>query len=249
MNTTEGTPAVCGRCGSRQRGVCSVLDEDQLTTLSDVSSDSHLKSGEEVFLEGNQVDDIVVVKHGAVAVYRLMEDGRRSIARFMFDGDILGVALEGDASQTVRALNDTVLCRLPRSRFMSSLEDSSDMSTQMVTMMSSELKIAQEQLLALGRKTAAERLAGFFIWLSFKAAMREGNQFILTLPMSRTDIADYLGLTIETVSRTFAKFRREGLIELKGTQTVHVRDVDSLAEVAGLDDLTACGFWVEAATS
>lgn len=238
---------LCAQCRSLQSGVCSVLSEQQLKVLSDMTADVHLHTQDEYFLEGSQKDKIIFVTSGALAVYRVMSDGRRGIIRFLFEGDMHGISYEGEPSQTIQALEPSALCHISREQFTQSMSESPVMSLRVVEMISNELRTAQERLLALGRKNAAEKLAGFLLWMSFRAYNHQVNQYELTLPMSRTDIADYLGLTIETVSRMFARFRRDGLIDLKGPHHVHVLDVYKITKLAGMDLTAACQSYEPAA--
>lgn len=178
-------------------------------------------AGTEIYAQGERSDSLYQVEFGAVRVYRLLADGRRQIAAFHLAGEVFGFEAHGVhhffaeaiAATGVRAFR---LCA------------TADFSRHLLPLALQGLVRAQEHLLVLGRQSASERLAAFLIDM----AERQGGLEEFDLPMSRADIADYLGLTIETVSRTFTSLRKRGLIALDDTTHVRVLDRAALEDMA-----------------
>ncbi len=165
-------------------------------------------------------------------LFKLLGDGRRQILGFRFAGDFLGLSAGTDYSYSAEALTDSKLCRFPRKKLDGLRERFPRLDRRLLSLSIDELTAAQEQLLLLGRKTAEERLVSFLILLSQGQVRRGLTPDPIILPMTRSDIADYLGLTIETVSRTFSGLKKKGLIELQDTTHVHLVDRDRLEEMA-----------------
>jgi CRP/FNR family transcriptional regulator, nitrogen fixation regulation protein len=176
---------------------------------------------QQIFCEGSSTDFIYRVVSGGVRSTRLFADGRRHISDFYLPGDVFGVELDAARLATAEALGETVLVVARRS----SLAPESDPSLCRHALR--ELRRCQDHVLNLGRRGAAERIASFLIDL----ARRLDADDAFDLPMNRQDIADYLGLTIETVSRTMTQFDREGLIALKGCRRIRLRRPAALADL------------------
>ena len=225
--------SVCAVCSVRRIAPCGALNHQELDDLSGVSRHRSLKPGEYLFFEGDAVDAYFIVRDGAAKLYKLLEDGRRQIIGFAFKGDMIGHAYQREQNVTAEALVPTELCHLPRDRFELFIEDSGPLGHRLLELASSELSDAQDQMLLLGRKSAKERLASFLLWLSGRAIARGEDGHDLKLPMSRADMGDYLGLTVETVSRTVTKLKNAGLIAPRERGTIELLDRDGLEEISG----------------
>jgi CRP/FNR family transcriptional regulator, nitrogen fixation regulation protein len=173
--------------------------------------------GQEIYGQGEQATALYQVEVGAVRIYRLLADGRRQISAFHLAGEVFGFAADGKHHFFAEAICNAAI-RIHR------LPTDLDSSQEILPMALQALVRAQEHLLVIGRQNAAERVAAFLLDLS----ERQGSITRIELAMSRTDIGDYLGLTIETVSRVFSKFREEGYIRLQGARTVEVMDHGAL---------------------
>jgi CRP/FNR family transcriptional regulator len=143
---------------------------------------------------------------------KLLPDGRRQITGFLLPGDYLGLAFAERYICSAEAVTPVRLCRFPRSAFLALLDQFPALEKALLGRAATELAAAQKQMLLLGRKTARERVASFLLQLAEREGADDG--MAMDLPMTRTDIADYLGLTIETVSRTLTNLRKTGLIAL-----------------------------------
>lgn len=176
-----------------------------------------------IFCEGGSSDFIYRVVSGAVRLTRLLADGRRQICDFYLPGDVFGVELDARRLATAEAIGETVVVVARRS----SLAADSDQSPRLCRHALRELRRCQNHVLTLGRRSAAERLASFLIDL----AQRLDADDAFDLPMCRQDIADYLGLTIETVSRTMTQLQSQGLIALAGCRRIRLRRPAALADL------------------
>jgi len=225
-------PAPCAQCDARERNFCAALDPTELAEVAKVMTEATLPPGGMLFHEGTPADYVMNVTGGAVKLFKLLGDGRRQILGFRFAGDFLGLSAGADYVYSAEALNESRLCRFPRKKLDGLRERFPRLDRRLLSLSIEELTAAQEQLLLLGRKTAEERLVSFLILLSQGQVRRGLKPDPITLPMTRSDIADYLGLTIETVSRTFSALKKKGLIELQDTTHVHLVDRDKLEEIA-----------------
>ncbi len=202
----------CSTCGARPLGVCADLKGHELQSMACASESVAAQPGQALFHEGDPNPYVFNVVDGAVKLYRLLPDGRRQITGFLFQGDFLGLGGRGPSSFTAEALTPLNACRFRRGDFDQLLNALPALEHRLVALAGDELMAAQEQIVLLGRKTARERLASF----------------LTRLPMTRLDIADYLGLTIETVSRVFTQFKTSGLIQLLPGNDVALPDPAAL---------------------
>jgi CRP/FNR family transcriptional regulator len=204
----------CATCGARPLGVCADLKGSELQSMACASETITAQPGQALFHEGDPNPYVFNVVDGAVKLYRLLPDGRRQITGFLFQGDFLGLGGRGPSSFTAEALTPLNACRFRRGDFDQLLNALPALEHRLVALAGDELMAAQEQIVLLGRKTARERLASFLTRLAERQVQLGGPQGLVHLPMTRLDIADYLGLTIETVSRVFTQFKTSGLIQL-----------------------------------
>ena len=197
--------------------------------------------GQAAFWQGDTLVDVFQVIEGCLRLFRVLPDGRRAITGFAFAGQVLGLTSHDRHGSTAEAVTPVKLRRLSRRAFHSTVDASPELRPQLLGLICHEMASAEEQSVMLGCKKAEERLASFLVATARRTGADLHFPIELELPMSRQDIADYIGLTIETVSRTFTKFKREGLISLEGHRTVRVRRMRNLVELAGDLDLdTTC---------
>lgn len=223
----------CAACDIRQLSICNVLSANELARLRTIISTVHVAAGGTVINEGAPAEDLFNVVAGTVKLYKLLSDGRRQITGFLFPGDFLGIALNDIYAYTAEAIEPLQLCRFPRRKLEVLLGEMPRLERRLFGEVAHELAAAQDQMLLLGRKTAKERLASFLLGLSGRAVKRRQQATPLPLPMSRADIADYLGLTTETVSRSFTQLRQAKLIAKDRQNRVEIRDFEQLTELAG----------------
>jgi CRP/FNR family transcriptional regulator len=194
-------------------------------------------AGEAIFWEGDPAGQIFDVLEGVLRVCRVLEDGRRAIVGFIYPGDVLGISVQSRYLFTAEAVTDAKVRCFSRGRFISLVNESPTLRPQLFALLCDEMSAAQDQMMLLGRKSAEERVVSFLLAIHRKSAV--GND--IALPMGRLDIADYLGLTIETVSRTMTSLTRRGLIAAAGRHTLTLRRPSVLRDIAGTDDWEMAG--------
>ena len=167
----------------------------------------------EIVAQGDRADHCYLVVSGCLRTVTLMEDGRRQVDSFLMAGDLFGWELVGDHDAAAEAVTPVVLRRLPISSLEALAERDLNVARRLRRMGADQLRAARERMVLLGRKTALERIAAFLEEMTVRLpADNRGN---ITLPMGRTDIADHLGLTVETVCRGLTQLRRKGAIALE----------------------------------
>ena len=209
-----------------------MLSLDELQHLEKIVRPVSLANSQCLFQEGDPADHRFNVTEGCLRIYKLLPDGRRQIIGFLFPGDFLGLSITDSYAYSAEAINSATLCRFPRNQLQDLIERFPQLEKRLLGMASDELAIAQEQMLLLGRKSAKEKLASMLLMLSRRAARRIQIDNPIDLPMTRNDIADYLGLTTETVSRVFTQFKTNGMISLEPDHKVRLRDMETLQELA-----------------
>jgi len=222
----------CAACSVRDMAFCGVLNDAELPRLLAIFTTIEFDPHQPIIDEGEQADYLFNVTDGAVKLYKLLPDGRRQITGFLFAGDFLGIAMNEKYAYSAEALGRVSLCRFPRRKLEALLDEFPKLEKRLLGMASNELVQAQDQILLLGRKTAQEKIISFLLNLSDRAIKRSNEPSPVALPMGRADIADYLGLTTETVSRTITHLKRDGLIRLLQGGRVDLPDLAALRELA-----------------
>jgi CRP/FNR family nitrogen fixation transcriptional regulator len=182
---------------------------------------------EEIFAEEEEADFIYKVISGAVRDVRILSDGRRQIGAFHLVGDVFGLECGETHLYSAEAVVDCEIALVRRSVLDKAAEADAATARKLWGLTARDLQTLQDHMLLLGRKTALERVASFLIRLSSRALASAA----LDLPMSRSDIADYLGLTIETVSRTFTQLERDGTISIPSSRHILLHDRLALADI------------------
>lgn len=229
------TNTVCARCDQRAVSVCAAIPDEDLHHLAAAATTMLVPMGHAFIAEGDSANSFYNITHGTARLFKLLPDGRRQITGFAGPGTFLGLAAQETYAFGAEALEPVRLCRFSRTGLADLMEDFPALEQRLLQVACTELVMAQEKMLLLGRKTARERLATFLIGRVTQGAHCPHGQTLATtlpLPMSRSDIADYLGLTIETVSRTLSKLKAEGLIALPNASEVVLRDAAALHAIA-----------------
>ena len=227
---TEMNP--CGACPVRSLTVCAALDSEELRRLAEILQTVRFDASHTIFSEGEAADALYNVTSGTVKLYKLLPDGRRQITGFLVTGDFLGLAVNESYAYTAETVTSSSVCRFPRRKIDALMDEFPKMQRRLFSMASNELAAAQDQMLLLGRKTAKEKICSFLLMLSQRAARRGHKENPVYVPMSRADIADYLGLTTETVSRTFTQLKTAGAISLQEGNKVLIADMDAIYDMA-----------------
>ena len=188
-----------------------------------------IERGRMLFQEQDPAEHVFKVLSGALRAVRLLPDGRRSITDFLLPGDYVGLAENGTYSQTIEAVADSKLVKYSRRRFDAFLDSDARAGRHFFGLVCGELSAAQDRLLLLGRKCAVERIASFLLAI---ADRRSPEATAVDLPMGRSDIADYLGLTIETVSRVLGQLRAREIIDVPTVNRIVFTDREGLEDIS-----------------
>jgi CRP/FNR family transcriptional regulator, anaerobic regulatory protein len=230
----------CAVCEARPYSVCNAIDMADMDRLSALAVILTVDAGRTFIEEGDPAESFFNITAGTAKLFKLLPDGRRQITGFASMGTFLGLAVSATYAFGAEALEPMRICRFSRPKLKELLDDFPAMEKRLLEVASNELVAAQEQMLLLGRKTARERMASFLVARAASSAGPGGCVGTcafratdkVTLPMTRSDIADYLGLTIETVSRTLTRFKTERLIDIPSASEIVIRDHGALEGLA-----------------
>ena len=224
--------AVCSTCGARAFSVCASLKPDDLAVLNAIAEQASLHAGETLVREGDRADHLFNITSGSVRVYKLMPDGRRQITGFLFAGDFVGLATGQEYAFSAEAIEEATLCRFRSSEYRALIRERPALASALLERATHELAAAQNQMLLLGRKTAQERIASFLLDLPERDPIRPTEEGHIRVPMTRAEMADYLGLTIETISRGLTKLKTAGVIRLLSLNEMQVDRPERLRAIA-----------------
>jgi len=230
----------CAGCPIRHRAVCSYSSPAELATLDEAKFYRDFAPGQEIVAEGEPTTSLGSVVSGVVALHKTLEDGRRQTVGLLFASDFIGRPLRPQAPYDAIAVTPVRMCLFKRRRFEELLSESPALNRRLLEMTLDELDAAREWMVLLGRKTAQERLGSFLLILARRHALLTKTQpadgLSVPLPLTREAIAEYLGLTIETVSRQFTALRKAGVVDVPDRRVVVIRDLEGLKDLAGDDD-------------
>lgn len=229
----------CGDCPIRYRAVCATCESDELNELEASKYYRRFEPGQMIAHAGERMDFVASVVSGVAGVNQTMEDGRTQMVGLLLPSDFLGRPGRDSSPYNVTAVSELLLCCFRRRPFEGLLRSRPRIAARLLEMTLDDLDAARDWLLLLGRKSARERIASFLTVLARRAATlgQASPQAVITidLPLTREAIADYLGLTLETVSRQISALRREGVIVLEGSRRVVIPDFRRLVAESGDD--------------
>lgn len=225
--------APCRHCGAREFNICQALDTTQQERLFAQAQRLQVAKRCRLFSAGDTAHHVYNLTEGMVCLSCSLPDGRRQILGFLLPGDFIGFEAGETHRGDAETLTEAKVCRFERTAFDGFLRENPDVALRLLQMASGELAQAARHEVLLGRKTAVERIATFLLDLRDRSGARHLRTRPLALPMTRGEIADYTGLTIETVSRVFGRLRAGKVIELVGTGAVRVLDDDQLERLSG----------------
>ena len=229
----QGAMDPCAHCDARPHSVCNAVPDSDMARLVNAAVVVEASSGTTFIEEGEPANNFFNITRGTAKLFKLLPDGRRQITGFAGVGHFLGLAVSDTYAFSAEAIDDVRFCRFSRPKLRVLLDDYPLLEKRLLEVASNELVAAQEQMLLLGRKTARERLASFLMMQSRQGSPCGHPRARFSLPMTRGDIADYLGLTIETVSRTLTKLRTEGMIDIPSSTEMVIRHRMALETLAG----------------
>lgn len=229
----NGISPVCSSCDARHRGICGTLNADQLVALSKLAHRSVAEEGDELIGDAAHVDSYANLLSGVVKLTKSLSDGRQQIVGLQFAPDFLGRPFRSESAISAQALTSVAICSFPRMTVERLIREQPDLENRLLRKALDDLDDARDWMVTLGRKTAVERVASLLLLIARNVdprAIESGGATAFYLPLTRLDIADFLGLTIETVSRQLTRLRRENVIRIENNRRVIV---DSLARLEG----------------
>jgi len=222
----------CDFCRVINYSVCGALAPDELARFGASSHEIFLSEGDILVRDGDIEDYVFSVTSGCLKSFKQLPDGRRQVTGFYFPGDFLGLTDTDVYLADIEAISESGLCRMERKTLNSLTNEIPNLDRRLHELTSEALAELQGQIVLLGRKTAREKVATFLLMLSKRAFERGVTANPVSVPMIREDIADFLGLTTETVSRTFSTLRKLNLIGVDVDKTVELIDRDGLQRIA-----------------
>lgn len=203
---------VCAGCGVKEVSVCSALEPDEIDALNMLSEKVFFEPKETLFLQGDDADAVYNVTCGMLRLYKLLADGRRQIVGFLLPGDFVGLSLSDRYGFSADAIDKVSACRFDRAAFVGFVDRKPHLLRRLHEAATHELTVAQDHMVLLGRRSAEEKVSAFLLTMRDRLRRLGGSSVTIPLPMTRQDLADHLGLTLETVSRVVSKLARDKVI-------------------------------------
>lgn len=231
----------CQQCAVRNRAVCGAMSDEQIARLSEISHRKKYTTGQMIMSDQEPVTFFANVISGTIKLTKTIADGRQQIVGLLFPPDFLGRTFSRSNPYFAEAASDVEVCMFPNEAFERLIDIYPELKHRLFERTLDELDAAREWMLLLGRKTAEEKVASFLLLLARRSVITDcshESQPIarrFELPLRRADMADYLGLTIETISRQLTRLKAARIIDMIDTRTFEVPDVANLADVAGQD--------------
>lgn len=231
----------CQHCAVRDRAVCGAMSDEQLLRLSEISHRKKYSAGQMILSDQEPVTFFANIISGTIKLTKTIADGRQQIVGLLFPPDFLGRTFSRSNPYFAEAASDVEVCMFPNDAFERLIDVYPELKHRLFERTLDELDAAREWMLLLGRKTAEEKVASFVLLLARRSVIAdcahqsEVGSRRFELPLRRADMADYLGLTIETISRQLTRLRAAGIVNMIDTRTLEVPDMAGLAEVAGHD--------------
>ena len=227
----------CQQCGLNALCLPQSLTESEMDEVDKaVKRGKPLQRGQDLFETGTAFSSLYAVRSGAIKAYHIDENGDEQVIGFFLPGEILGLdAIDTQVHvSSAKALETSAVCEIPFPQIEELSHVIHNLQAHMYRLLSREIRLDQELQMLLGKKTAEERIGAFLLNLSMRYEQRRLSSTRFRLPMARTDIGNYLGLAVETVSRVFTRFQKNGILKVEGKE-VEIVDHHQLCEIASND--------------
>jgi CRP/FNR family transcriptional regulator, anaerobic regulatory protein len=234
----SSVPVLCLSCEARHKGICGALTPDQLVALSRRTVKHTLDAERQIVAEGETEQRFSNIMSGVVKLSKMTANGRRQIVGLQFAPDFLGRPFGEHSDCEIETATQVRLCSFPRTALLELMHTSAELEHRLYQQASRELQEAHDWMLALGRKSATEKVAGFIYFVATRIDPEKAHSstpVLIDLPLDRQDIADFLGLTIETVSRQITRLRKAGIIKLVNNRTIEIPDLVKLDQLREMD--------------
>ncbi len=229
----------CGECPIRHRAVCAKCEPDELDRLEQIKYYRHYEAGQTICWASDEMGFVASVVRGVGTLSQTLADGRTQMVGLLLPSDFIGRPGRSTSPYDVTAVSDVTLCCFRRKPFEELLTSTPHVAERLLMMSLDELDAAREWMLILGRKTAREKMASLLTIIARREAsvglVRAKGPIVIDLPLTREAMADYLGLTLETVSRQVSALKNEGIIQLDGKRRIIVPDISALMDATGDD--------------
>ena len=229
----------CSDCPIRHRAVCARCEPDELARLEQIKYYRSYEAGQNMIWSGDRMDFVASIVTGVATLTQTMEDGRTQMVGLLLPSDFIGRPGREIAPYDVTAVSPVTVCCFRKRPFEDLMMSTPHIGQRLLEMALDELDAAREWMLLLGRKTAREKIASLIAIIArrdaeAKASLARGTMTV-DLPLTRESMADYLGLTLETVSRQISALKRDGVIRLEGKRQIVVPSLDRLLSETGDD--------------
>lgn len=236
VRTEEHNGEPCLTCMVRNHAICSPLSNAGREKLYKIQGRCNLNAGDVLFEEGSRRDFVYTLTSGMLRLLKTLPDGRRYITGFVLPGDFVGLIDDDHHILTAEAIHDSDLCIYSSDSLFALTKSDPAMREYFLQRTRIALRRAYDTQLILGRLSPIEKLARFILELKTRLIENQVSASPVPLSMNRTDIADHLGLTVETVSRSFSKLKKQGVIRLPATNAVEICDNSKLMTIAGFSE-------------
>ena len=222
-------PVLCQSCEARHQGICGAMTPEQLLAISKHTRRVRREAGQEIMADAMPIASYANVLKGVVKLTKVLEDGRQQVVGLQFAPDLLGRPFASESRVTAETASDVELCMIPKAALEALMSAGGPVEHRIMMQALRELDEARDWMVTLGRKTAAEKVASFLYLLATHIDPTEEEALVtFDLPLSRADMADFLGLTIETVSRQLTKLKTGKVIEIANYRHVTIADLAQL---------------------
>ena len=238
VQNTKEIEIKCIACLVREKAMCACIDTVDLGKFSQKSLQKEYNEGSFIFAQGEKNNFFYVLIEGSIKIFKTFDDGRTQIIGFLLPGDFFGFNHSDNFSYSAQCSEEVKCCVFSHTDLGIYLDTHPKLSKELMNMATRELSLMQERLADMGRLSARERIINFFLGISAQRKKIGLEENPISLPMSRSDIADYLGLTVETISREITKLKSEKIINMINSRQVFLNNKDTL-EIQHLNNTTS----------
>ena len=224
----ENFQSRCNICKIRTYSFCRCLDEDKLQVFSRISFEKEYHDKQSIFIQNDTAKHLFNVTEGNVKIYQLLDDGRIQIIGFLYPGDFFGTYSNNKYNYSAESIGNLKTCVFEQKILDKYLDENPVLAKELLNQTSFELTLAQDRITVLGKLKAIERIARFLLNIAEQRKRIGWQNNPISLPMTRQDIADYLGLTIETVSREFSNLKSSNVIKFISSKQIYLNDIKNL---------------------